>query len=320
MTVRNLGSFFAPSSVAVIGASRREHAVGAVVARNLLAGGFAGHVSLVSVNGGEILGRPVATSVTALESSPELAIIATPAAGVPGIIQELGTRGTRAAIVITAGFGESGEEGKALQKRMLEAARPHALRIVGPNCIGLLAPGAGLNASFAHRMAHKGSTAFVTQSGAMLTSVLDWAGTRNIGFSMLVSLGGMADVDFGDMLDYLAADASTDAVLLYIESVTNARKFMSAARRCARLKPVIVVKSGRHSEGAAAARSHTGALAGSDAVADAAFRRAGLLRVKSIDDLFGALEALSSRQELVGERLAILTNGGGAGVLAAVAV
>jgi acetyltransferase len=316
MTVRNLGSFFAPASVAVIGASRREHAVGAVVARNLLAGGYAGQVSLVNANGGEILGRPVATSVSALESAPELAIIATPAQGVPDIIQELGARGTKAAIVITAGFGERGEEGLALQTRMLEASRPHALRIVGPNCIGLLAPGAGLNASFAHRMAHRGSTAFITQSGAMLTSVLDWAGTRNIGFSMLVSLGGMADVDFGDMLDYLAADASTDAVLLYIESVTNARKFMSAARRCARMKPVIVVKSGRHSEGAAAARSHTGALAGSDAVADAAFRRAGLLRVKSIDDLFGALEALSSRQELVGERLAILTNGGGAGVLA----
>lgn len=316
MTVRNLGSFFAPASVAVIGASRREHAVGAVVARNLLAGGYAGQVSLVNANGGEILGRPVATSVSVLEAAPELAIIATPAQGVPDIIRELGARGTRAAIVITAGFGERGEEGLALQARMLEASRPHALRIIGPNCIGLLAPGAGLNASFAHRMAHKGGTAFVTQSGAMLTSVLDWAGTRNIGFSMLVSLGGMADVDFGDMLDYLAADASTDAVLLYIESVTNARKFMSAARRCARLKPVIVVKSGRHSEGAAAARSHTGALAGSDAVADAAFRRAGLLRVKSIDDLFGALEALSSRQELVGERLAILTNGGGAGVLA----
>jgi acetyltransferase len=316
MTVRNLGSFFDPASVAVIGASRRENAVGAVVARNLLAGGYVGQVSLVNANGGEILGRSVATSVSALDAAPELAIIATPAQGVPDIIQELGARGTKAAIVITAGFGERGEEGLALQTRMLEASKPHALRIIGPNCIGLLAPGAGLNASFAHRMAHKGGTAFVTQSGAMLTSVLDWAGTRNIGFSMLASLGGMADVDFGDMLDYLAADASTDAVLLYIESVTNARKFMSAARRCARLKPVIVVKSGRHSEGAAAARSHTGALAGSDAVADAAFRRAGLLRVKSIDDLFGALEALSSRQELVGERLSILTNGGGAGVLA----
>lgn len=316
MTVRNLASFFSPSSVAVIGASRREHAVGAVVTRNLLSGGYRGQVFLVNQNGGEVQGRTVSASVSALEAVPELAIIATPAEGIPELIHELGSRGTKAAVVITAGFAERGDDGVALQARMLEASRPHALRIMGPNCIGLLAPGTGLNASFAHRMALPGNTAFVTQSGAMLTSVLDWASTRNIGFSMLASLGGMSDVDFGDMLDYLAADSSTSAVLLYMESVTQARKFMSAARRCARLKPVIVVKSGRHGAGAAAARSHTGALAGSDAIADAAFRRAGLLRVKSFEDLFGALEALSSRQEPVGDRLAILTNGGGAGVLA----
>lgn len=316
MTVRNLGAFFTPAAVAVIGASRREQAVGSVVARNLLAHGFEGHVELVNPHGGELFGRPVATSIASLSRTPDLAIIATPAPGVPAIIDELGRRGTRAAVVITAGFSERGEEGAALQQQMLEAARPHALRIVGPNCIGVLAPAAGLNASFAHRMALKGGTAFLTQSGAMLTSVLDWASDRGIGFSTLMSLGGMADVDFGDMLDYLANDPATTAVLLYVESITNARKFMSAARRCARQKPVIVVKSGRHGEGAAAARSHTGALAGSDAVADAAFRRAGLLRVRSIDDLFGALEALSAAQEPAGNRLAILTNGGGAGVLA----
>lgn len=316
MTVRNLGAFFAPASVAVIGASRRERAVGSVIARNLLTDGFRGHVELVNPNGGELLGRSVATSVATLTRPPELAIIATPAQGVPAIIGELGERGTRAAIVITAGFSELGEAGATLQQQMLDAARPHALRIIGPNCIGVISPGAGLNASFAHRMAVKGGTAFLTQSGAMLTSVLDWASARGIGFSMMVSLGGMADVDFGDMLDYLATDPSTTSVLLYVESITNARKFMSAARRCARQKPVIVVKSGRHGEGAAAARSHTGALAGSDAVADAAFRRAGLLRVRSFDDLFGALEALSAAQEPAGNRLAILTNGGGAGVLA----
>ena len=316
MTVRNLGAFFTPAAVAVIGASRREQAVGSVVARNVLTHGFGGHVELVNPHGGELFGRPVATSIAALSRTPDLAIIATPAAGVPAIIDELGRRGTRAAVVITAGFSERGEEGAALQQQMLDAARPHALRIVGPNCIGVLAPAAGLNASFAHRMALRGGTAFLTQSGAMLTSVLDWATARGIGFSTLMSLGGMADVDFGDMLDYLATDPSTTSVLLYVESITNARKFMSAARRCARQKPVIVVKSGRHGEGAAAARSHTGALAGSDAVADAAFRRAGLLRVRSIDDLFGALAALSAAQEPAGNRLAILTNGGGAGVLA----
>ena len=183
MTVRNLGAFFAPASVAVIGASRRERAVGSVIARNLLTDGFRGHVELVNPNGGELLGRSVATSVATLTRAPELAIIATPAQGVPAIIGELGERGTRAAIVITAGFSELGEAGATLQQQMLDAARPHALRIIGPNCIGVISPGAGLNASFAHRMAVKGGTAFLTQSGAMLTSVLDWASARGIGFS-----------------------------------------------------------------------------------------------------------------------------------------
>lgn len=316
MSVRNLRSLFAPKSVALIGASRTPNAVGGVVARNLVGAGFQGSVMFVNPHATELYGRPVSASIADLPEVPELAVIATPAPSVPGLIEDLGKRGTKAAIVLTAGFAEMGDEGRAAQQRMLEAAKPYTMRIIGPNCIGVLAPGAGLNASFAHCMPAAGRTAFVTQSGAMLTAVLDWAVARNIGFSNLVSLGGMSDVDFGDMLDHLAGEPGTDAVLLYIESVTNARKFMSAARRCARLKPVIVVKSGRHEEGARAARSHTGALAGSDAVADAAFRRAGLLRVLTIDDLFGALEALSSNQRVTGDRLAILTNGGGAGVLA----
>ncbi len=316
MSVRNLRSFFAPKSIALIGASRTPNSVGDVVARNLLAAGFEGTISFVNPRGGELHGRPVYESVQALPETPELAIVATPPAPIPDLIAELGAHGTKAAVVLTAGFAEMGDEGRALQQRMLEAAQPHTLRLVGPNCIGVLAPNAKVNASFAHRMAPAGRTAFVTQSGAMLTTVLDWASARGLGFSHLVSLGGMSDVDFGDMLDYLAAEPGTDAVLLYIESITHARKFMSAARRCARVKPVIVVKSGRHAEGARAARSHTGALAGSDAVADAAFRRAGLLRVLTIDDLFGALEALSSNQRVTGDRIAILTNGGGAGVLA----
>ncbi|MEQ1754805.1 MAG: bifunctional acetate--CoA ligase family protein/GNAT family N-acetyltransferase [Micropepsaceae bacterium] len=316
MSVRNLTSLFTPKSVALVGASRRPDSVGAVVLRNLFAGGFEGQVFLVNPGTDEIGGRKVYRDISDLPEAPELAIIATPAASVPACVGKLGALGTRAAVVITAGFGELGAEGAELQRRMLEAAAPHTLRIIGPNCIGLLAPQAKLNASFAHRMALPGQTAFITQSGAMLTSVLDWASAKGIGFSKLVSLGGMSDVDFGDLLDFLAADQATSAVLLYIESITNARKFMSAARRCSRLKPVIVVKSGRHEEGAVAARSHTGALAGSDAVADAAFRRAGLARVQTIDDLFGALEALSSNQTIQGDRLAILTNGGGAGVMA----
>jgi len=316
MSVRNLKFCFAPKSIALIGASRTPNSVGDVVARNLLGAGFEGTISFVNPHGGELHGRALHESVQALPETPELAIIATPPAPIPALIAELGARGTKAAIVLTAGFAEMGEEGRALQQRMLDAAKPHTLRLVGPNCIGVLAPNAKVNASFAHRMAPAGRTAFVTQSGAMLTTVLDWASARGLGFSHLVSLGGMSDVDFGDMLDYLAAEPGTDAVLLYIESITHARKFMSAARRCARVKPVIVVKSGRHAEGARAARSHTGALAGSDAVADAAFRRAGLLRVLTIDGLFGTLEALSSNQRVTGDRIAILTNGGGAGVLA----
>lgn len=317
MSVRNLRSFFAPRSVAVIGASRTPTAVGAIVARNLIEAGFAGPVMLVNPHGGEIDGHAVATSIADLPAAPELAIIAIPPDAIPDVIGELGNKGTKAAVILTGGFAEMGDAGAALQQRVLSAAQPNTLRLIGPNCIGLLAPAAKLNASFAHRMAGEGRTAFVTQSGAMLTAILDWAAARDLGFSHLVSLGAMSDVDFGDMLDYLANEPGTDAVLLYMESITDARKFMSAARRCARVKPVIVVKAGRQAAGAKAARSHTGALTGSDAVVDAALRRAGLLRVRTIDDLFGTLEALNSKQRMYGDRIAIVTNGGGAGVLAA---
>ena len=316
MSVRNLNSFFAPKSVALIGASRTPSAVGGVVAHNLVDGGFPGEIMFVNPHAGELLGRQVFETVASLPHAPELAIIATPPAPIPDLIAELGARGTKAVVVLTAGFAEMGEAGRAAQQRMLELAQPNVLRIVGPNCIGVLSPANKLNASFAHRMPVAGKTAFVTQSGAMMTAVIDWAVAREIGFSHLVSMGGMCDVDFGDMLDFLAADNATTAVLLYVESITYARKFMSAARRCARLKPVIVVKAGRHEEGARAARSHTGALAGSDAVYDAAFRRAGLLRVLTIDSLFDALEAVASGPRMLGDRVAIVTNGGGAGVLA----
>jgi acetyltransferase len=316
MSIRNLNSFFTPASIALIGASRDAQSVGAVVACNLLAGGFAGPVWFVNPKATEIQGRAVYSNIDALPGVPELAVIATPAAGVPALTAELGAKGTKAIVVLSAGFNETGTQGEALQTRMLEAARPYTLRVVGPNCLGVLAPCSGVNASFAHLMPKAGHTAFFTQSGAMLTAVVDWAAARNIGFSQLVSLGGMADVDFGDLLDAAAADPNTHAVLLYVESITHARKFMSAARRCARLKPVVVVKSGRHDESAKAARSHTGALAGSDKVYDAAFRRAGLLRVATIEDLFDTLETVSHGVRLVGDRFAILTNGGGAGVLA----
>lgn len=251
-----------------------------------------------------------------LPEAPDLAVIATPAATVPGLLGELGARGTRAAVVITAGFAELGEAGLALQRQALEAARPHLLRIVGPNSVGVMVPGWGLDASVAHIAPPKGDLAFVSQSGALVAAVLDWAQAREIGFSHVVSLGDMADVDFGDMLDYLAADTDTRAILLYVEGVTHARKFMSAARAAARAKPVLAVKVGRFVESARAARSHTGALAGADAVYDAAFRRAGMLRVLTMNELFDAVETLAQTRPQKGDALAILTNGGGPGVLA----
>ena len=244
-------------------------------------------------------------------------MIATPPSDCSRVDRSIAERGTKAAVVITAGFGEGkSKAGQELQQAMLDAARPHLLRIVGPNCIGVIAPEVGLNASFAHLRPDAGHLAFVAQSGAIVTSVLDWAEPRGIGFSHLVSLGDMSDVDFGDMLDYLANDANVRGILLFIEAVTHARKFMSAARAAARIKPVIVVKAGRSPAGAAAAASHTGALAGQDAVYEAAFRRAGMLRVYQTSELFDAVETLSMGQRPKGDRLAILTNGGGMGVVA----
>ncbi len=317
MTVRNLGRLFQPASIALIGGSRRERSVGQLIARNLAAGGFAGPILAVHPEARSLEGLTAYRSVEALPQTPDLAVICTPPDSVPGLIAELGARGTKAAIVISAGFGEGGDSrGGARRQEMLQASRPHLLRIVGPNCVGVLAPGIGLNASFSHIAPAAGDLAFVTQSGAMVTSILDWTAARGIGFSKIVSLGDMADVDFGDVLDYLAADSTTRSILLYIEAVTHARKFMSALRAAARSKRVIVIKGGRHAESAKAAASHTGALAGSDAVYDAAFRRAGALRVYTLEELFDAAETLSARRALAGDRLAILTNGGGLGVLA----
>ena len=317
MTIRNLEYLFRPRSVAIVGASDRAGSLGAVLTRNLLQAGLDGPVYPVNPKYDRIQGVPCHARIADLPGGADLAVIATPPPTVPGLIAELGAAGTRAAIVITAGFGESGgPDAAALKTAMLEAARPHLLRIVGPNCLGVMAPPAGLNASFSHLAPAEGNLAFVTQSGAIVTSIIDWADERGLGFSHLVSLGDMSDVDFGDMLDYLANDPGTHAILLYIEAVTHARKFMSAARAAARSKPVIVVKSGRFAESARAAASHTGALAGADAVYDAAFRRAGMLRVYELSELFDAAETLGRSSRPAGDRLTILTNGGGLGVMA----
>ncbi|NTW35756.1 MAG: hypothetical protein HGB17_06440 [Syntrophobacteraceae bacterium] len=319
MSVRNLSSLMHPSSVVLIGASEKPGSVGEVITRNLLHSGFNRPVYLVNRNYSFIGGVKCYPGVASLPQAPDLAVIAVPRDSVPGVIAELGEKGTRGAVVITAGFGEGGdEEGRKLCSRMTDAARPYLLRILGPNCLGIMVPGANLNASMAHIVRPPaGPIALVAQSGAVQTSVLDWAVSRSIGFSCFISLGDMADVDFGDMLDYLATDFKTRAILLYMETVTQSRKFMSAARAAARVKPVIVVKAGRSREGALAAARHTGAVEGDDAVYDAAFRRAGMLRVLEMQALFDAVETLAMMpRKITGDRMAILTNGGGVGVMA----
>ena len=321
MSLRNLDRLFNPGSIALIGASKTPGSVGSTVARNLMHAGFDGPVLPVHPEHRSIQEVLTYKSVAELPVVPDLAVIATPPDSVPGLVAELGERGTKAVVVITAGFGEGGrEDGQSRRQAMLDAAQPHDLRIIGPNCLGVMVPKVGVNAGFAHVAPLEGDLGFVAQSGAIVTALLDWAKPRGIGFSHVVSLGDMADVDFGDMLDYLAIDPSTRAILLYIEAVSHTRKFMSAARAAARIKPVIVIKGGRHAASAKAAASHTGALAGSDRVYDAAFARAGILRVKSLEELASATETLASGLKVTGDRLAILTNGGGLGVLAADAV
>ncbi|MEW6251350.1 MAG: bifunctional acetate--CoA ligase family protein/GNAT family N-acetyltransferase [Planctomycetota bacterium] len=319
MSVRNLEHLFKPASVAVVGASNAPKSVGGLVMRNLLRSGFGGPIMPVNPKYPAVAGVLTYPDIAHLPLTPDLAVLCTPPATVPEIIHQLGQRGTRAAIVITAGLAEQPYTGaENAERAMLAAAKPYTLRILGPNCVGLIVPGLALNATFAHADIGPGSIAFVSQSGGFCTATLDWARPRGIGFSHFISLGNTADVDFGDVLDYLGSDPATTAILLYVESVGQheGRKFMSAARAASRNKPVIAIKSGRFPEGARAARSHTGALAGADNVYEAALRRAGILRVFTLDELFDAVETLARGKPLQGNRLAILTNGGGPGVIA----
>jgi len=267
MSIRNLQYMFAPNSVAIIGASEKPHSVGLTVLRNFTESNYRGKVYPVNPKYRSLSGIKTYRSIAELPHAPDLAIICTPPATIPGIVRELGVKGTKAAIVLTAGLGKIADKhGVSLQQAMLAAAKPHLVRILGPNSVGLLNPHLALNASFAHTDALPGKIAFVSQSGALVRGVLDWAKTRGIGFSKFVSLGDCGDVDFGDVLDYLASDSETKAILLYMEDVRHARKFMSAARAAARSKPTLIVKAGRAPEGAKAAASHTGVLAGSDDV------------------------------------------------------
>ncbi len=313
MSTYRLEKVFAPNSVVLVGASPRRESLGRNLLQNLREGGFQGPIHLVNPKYPEIDGIPCAKRVEDVDGTPDLAVVSTPAPTVPGIIEALGRKGVAAAIVVTAGLGY-GPGSLSDEARII--ARRTGLRLIGPNCLGVMAPFAGLNASFAARGAKRGDLALVSQSGAIAAGLVEWAAERNVGFSAVASLGDRVDVDFGDCLDYFANDRATRAILLYVESINDARKFMSAARAAARVKPVVVIKSGRHEQGARAAATHTGALAGSDAVFGAAFRRAGLLRVFDLDELFAAAETLGRQKPFAGKRLAVLTNGGGVGVLA----
>lgn len=312
MTIRNLEYAVSPKSVVVVGATERVGSVGRVVFDNIVGGGFEGEIWPINPKHPQVAGHRCYSRVADLPGVPDLAVIVTPPGTVPDIVRELAEKGTRAAVVITAGINNE----NGLRQAMLDAAKPSLMRIIGPNTVGLMVPPAKLNASFAHMAAGPGNIALISQSGAIATSLIDWAAENNVGFSRIISLGDMADVDVGDCLDMLAGDFHTRAIVMYLETIPNPRKFMSAARAAARLKPVIAIKPGRHEQAARAAATHTGALSGADRVVDAALRRAGVLRVKDLAELFDAAETIARCSPLDRAHVGIVTNGGGAGVLA----
>jgi acetyltransferase len=311
-----LDAFFAPRNIAVIGATEREKTVGRATFENLLANPFGGQVFPVNARNDTVLGVKAFKSVLEIHEPVDLAVIVTPSRVIPELIRECGQKGITGAIVISAGFKEIGPEGIELERQLLAEARSAGIRIIGPNCLGLMAPLSGVNATFAHAMAKPGGIGFISQSGAMCTAVLDWSFNELVGFSAFVSVGSMLDVGWGDLIDYLGQDHHTRAILIYMETIGDARSFLSAAREVALVKPVIVIKAGRTAEGGTAAASHTGSLSGADDVLDAAFRRCGVLRVNSIADLFYMAEVLGKQPRPKGDRLTILTNAGGPAVLA----
>jgi acetyltransferase len=311
----SLDPFFHPTSIAVIGASATAGSVGSTIMRNLLRDPFGGVVYPVNPKRHSVHGVLCYPCLADVPGAVELAIVVTPAAAVPAVVGECVDRGVKAAIVISAGFSELGDSGRALEQQVRDIARGR-MRIVGPNCLGIIHPPSNLNASFATAMPRPGQVALVSQSGAICTAILDWALEKQVGFSSFVSVGTALDVDFAALIDYFGDDPQTKSIVLYMESIGDVRRFLSAARAVARSKPIIVVKAGRHEAGARAAASHTGALAGADAVFDTAFRRAGVLRVQSIADLFDMSEILALQPQPAGPAMAIITNAGGPGVMA----
>ncbi len=313
-----LDAIFSPHTVAVVGATDRPGSVGRAVLWSLVSSPFGGTVYPVSEKRASVLGIKAYHTVEEIPEQVDLAVIVTPADSVPVVIGQCVAAGVRGAIVISAGFKEHGERGQELERQVLEQLRESGMRLIGPNCLGVMNPISGLNATFAsNSMARAGNVAFISQSGALCTAILDWAQQELVGFSGFVSVGSMLDVGWGDLIDYFGNDPRTHSIVMYMESVGDARSFLSAAREVSLNKPIIVIKAGRTEAAAHAAASHTGTLAGSDEVLEAAFRRCGVLRVQTIADLFYMAEVLSKQPRPKGPRLAIVTNAGGPGVLAA---
>ena len=311
-----LDAFFRPASVAVVGATEKAGSVGRTLFWNLISSPFGGTVFPINPKRSSVLGVKAFPSLTAVPDPIDLVVVCTPAPSVPAVVDECAELGIHNVIVISAGFKETGPDGVELERRILERARAAGIRVVGPNCLGVMSPISGLNATFAAGIARPGSVGFVSQSGALLTAVLDWSVSENVGFSAVVSLGSMLDVGWGDVITYLGNDPNTTSIVIYMETIGDARAFLSAAREVALTKPIIVIKPGRTEQAAKAAASHTGSLTGSDEVLAAAFRRVGVLRVDEIADLFYAAEVLAKQPRPRGRRLSIVTNAGGPGVLA----
>ena len=320
MSTHHLEYLFEPRSIAVIGASEKQGSIGSVLMQNLIQAEFPGRLYPVNPKYDSIHGFTARASIRDLEEPTDLAVIATPIQTVPDIIEDCVQAGTKGAVIISAGGREAGPEGRELEKRIKDRADRGGLRIIGPNCLGIIAPGNKLNASFAAHMPEKGKLAFISQSGAICTSMLDLSLRENMGFRYFISIGSMLDVDFGDLIDYVGSDSNVQSILLYMESLTGVRKFMSAARAMSRLKPIVIIKSGKSAAGAQAASSHTGALAGEDSVYDVAFRRTGAVRVRTIGDFFRCAELLSKGPRARGPRMTVLTNSGGPGVMAVDAI
>ncbi|MFN0054471.1 MAG: GNAT family N-acetyltransferase [Planctomycetales bacterium] len=317
MSIRNLDCIFKPKRIAVVGASDDKSKVGYMVLRNLIGAGYSGVVYPVNSRREAVQGIPAYARIDCTPHVPDLAVICTPAATVPGLIDECGAGGVQGLVILTAGFREAGTQGQTLEQSVRDAWRRYdGMRIIGPNCLGVMAPHIGLNASFAADAPPAGNIALVSQSGALCTSLLDWAVQQNIGFSHFVSIGNMLDVGFGDLIDYFGEDPQTRSIILYVESISDARGFMSAARAFSRTKPIVAYKAGRFAESAHAAASHTGAMAGEDAVCDSAFQRAGIERVAEMGEVFDCAELLARQKLPRGPRLAIVTNAGGPGVMA----